>query len=310
MSGIRQNAAGQNAWVASIDDLAMGRKRRFSAHPATRFDRGDGPTASDPAPEAERLTRAIEAEIIPRLMLAHRSAARHDAGATPAPRAPTPEDAAELARLSIAHDLSLARTFVESLRSDGVVLDEIVLDVLAPAARLLGDLWMRDLCRFTDVTVGLCRLQQLARELGPDFERPSSSMRASPRIVLAPAPGEQHVFGLIVLEHFLRRDGWDVWAGSKNVDRRLARLVKREWIGAVGLTISTESLLEPLKGHVAELRHAAANPDMLVLVGGACGEHVGDLAERAGADAAPGDVHDTLTFLNGQLRPADGERAR
>jgi methanogenic corrinoid protein MtbC1 len=312
MSESRQNATWDSGWASPVGDVSLGRKRPFSAHAAPRREVTDraAQTEGGGETEATRLARAIEAEIIPRLMLAHRTSARCDLGAAPADRAPTPDDAAELARLSIAHDLTLARSFVESLRSDGVGLDDIVLHVLAPAARLLGDLWLRDLCRFTDVTVGLCRLQQLARDLGPDFERPASAMGGGPRIVLAPAPGEQHVFGLIVLEHFLRRDGWDVWAGSKNVDRRLASLLKREWIGAVGLTVSCEDLLEPLKRHVGELREASSNPDLIVLVGGACSTANPDLAARVGADAAPADVHEAIAFLNGHLRPVDGARPR
>jgi len=303
MSGTRQQVAEQDHWTGTAENLSLGRGRRLSV--AAR----PPPTAPEMS-EAQRLTRAIETEIIPRLMLAHRSAARRFPETVTADRPATSEDAAELARLSIAHDLSLARTFLDSLRSDGMPLDDVVLHVLAPAARLLGDLWLRDLCRFTDVTVGLCRLQQLARDLGPDFERPASDLGGGPRVVLAAAPGEQHVFGLIVLEQFLRRDGWDVWAGSKNIERRLPRLLKREWIGAVGLTVSVDRLVEPLRQHIEVLRRASVNPDLVVIVGGSIAGEEDDLAVRVGANAAPPDVYETLDYLRSNLGPANGARIR
>ncbi|NJK90043.1 MAG: cobalamin B12-binding domain-containing protein [Myxococcales bacterium] len=86
----------------------------------------------------------------------------------------------------------------------------IFLDLLAPVARLLGDLWLIDLCTFTDVTIGLSRLQQLVRELAPAFEDGHDLRGFGHRALLAPAPGEQHTFGMHLVEEFLRRAGWDV----------------------------------------------------------------------------------------------------
>ena len=79
-----------------------------------------------------------------------------------------------------------ARTYVEALRAQGVSLESLYLDLLAGAARRLGEWWASDLCDFADVTVGVGRLQQILRELSPEFraelecapERPSSVARA------------------------------------------------------------------------------------------------------------------------------------
>lgn len=307
MSGARQLVGWESNWATTVDDLLHERKRRFVSR--ARSD-AETPSAHDHDSEAARLTRAIEAEIIPRLMLAHRSWPRRADSPLVAPRKASHEDAAELARLSVAHEVSFARSFVDSLLDQGVTLDDILLEVLAPAAHLLGDLWARDLCRFTDVTVGLCRLQQLARDLAPDFERNAPFHLDAPRIALAPAPGEQHVFGLIVLEHYFRREGWNVWADAPTADPDLVDLVANDWIGAVGFTVSTDEFIEPLAALIARVRDTSSNPDLEVLVGGACARSRDDLAERVGASTAPADVHEAVEYLRRHLRTESSVRAR
>lgn len=300
MTGVRHLVERERSWATAVDDLLVGRNRRFgSGRP------GDS-TGKNRAPH---LVRTIEGEIIPRLMLAHRAASSGE----PTPlggRAARPDDAAEVARLSVAHDLSTARSYVDALRIHGVSLESVLLDVLAPAARLLGDLWMRDRCRFTDVTVGLCHLQQLARELGPDLEREGSSPGLGPLVALVPAPGEQHVFGLTLLEHFIRRAGWNVWTAGTCCLPDLVRLVRNDWLAMVGFTVSNDDLLDRLKAVITELRAASRNPELAVLVGGACACGGHDLTERLGADATPGGLHEALTYMESHLKPVAGARSR
>ena len=40
-----------------------------------------------------------------------------------------------------------------------------MVDLLAPAARLLGEYWEDDRCDFVDVTMGLWRLQEVVHEI-------------------------------------------------------------------------------------------------------------------------------------------------
>ncbi len=80
----------------------------------------------------------------------------------------TAADIEDFTQLVMAHDRRAASAFVEALRDRGLPVSDVLLDLLAPAARLLGDLWLRDRCSFTDVSLGLVRLQHLMRDItGP-----------------------------------------------------------------------------------------------------------------------------------------------
>lgn len=118
-----------------------------------------------------QLTRAIEGEIIPRLLLAH--------GATKARAIPSSElkhfvpcgdEVAELARLVLEQDVSIAASYVEGMRAQGATLETVFQALVAPAARLVGDLWKADLCDFTEFSQALTRLQQVLAELSPVCE--------------------------------------------------------------------------------------------------------------------------------------------
>jgi hypothetical protein len=105
-----------------------------------------------------RLVRVIEGEIVPRLMMSRAAAA------TSAPSA----DVAELARLLLVHEGEIASEFVHMLRQHGALPERICLDLLAPAARRLGELWARDACDFDELTTGLDRLRAVLREVSAE----------------------------------------------------------------------------------------------------------------------------------------------
>jgi hypothetical protein len=115
------------------------------------------------------LTRTIEREVIPRLLLAHESdpprAARPQGAAT---EATATDPVAELARLALEREVSDLVAFVEGLRIGDQGIDVIFQQFVAPASRLIGDLWKMDHCDFAAFSGGLSRLQQLLVELDPE----------------------------------------------------------------------------------------------------------------------------------------------
>ena len=108
--------------------------------------------------ERRSLTRAIEHtvvdQVIPRLVLAGRAALAH-AAAAPLVAA---VDVASLADAAVSPEEGAALAFVAGLRSRGVPMESVYLDLLAPAARHLGELWETDATDFSTVTLGLWRL--------------------------------------------------------------------------------------------------------------------------------------------------------
>jgi MerR family transcriptional regulator, light-induced transcriptional regulator len=214
-----------------------------------------------------QLARTIEQEIIPRLMLAHRTAAVPLLRGIP-DHTITEGDVKHFAKLVLSHDEDVAFGTIDTLRARGVPVERIFIDLLAPTARYLGHLWDDDLCNFTDVTVGLGRLQRVLRELSPALGRSVEHPSQGRRVLLLPSPGEQHTFGLVMVAEFFRRAGWDVTGGAWAAGADAAALVGAEWFDVIGFSLGAEVHLGQLAASIAAVRHATCNQDLAILVGG------------------------------------------
>ena len=242
-------------------------------------------------PPPVRLSRTIETEIIPRLMLAHRDAP--EVQAPEAAEEPSAADVRDFTRTVLEGAPQAACDAVEAIRTRGCSLESIFLQLLAPTARLLGDMWRDDLCSFTDVTIGLSRLQQIARDLGTRFEMEGRPDRRG-SILLAAAPGEQHSFGLSMLGSFFRRAGWEVY-GSPGTERsELLRIAREEWLDAIGVSVSSDIFYSGACSCIAALKAASRNGSVFVMVGGRYFCDHPERAVEAGADAMAHDAPDAL----------------
>jgi CheY-like chemotaxis protein len=115
------------------------------------------------------LSRIIEAEIIPRLLLAHcfEGEERRSEPLPPTDFVAGDEEVAELTRLLLTQDLGVVSAYVEMMRGQGATLGSLYISLFAPAAQLVGDWWRADRCDFTEVSLALSRLQRLMRQLTP-----------------------------------------------------------------------------------------------------------------------------------------------
>lgn len=246
-------------------------------------------TPSDQAEQATArmswLLRTIEAEIIPRLMLAHQTGPFPIALDDARPPVLGHDDVVAFATLVLAQQASAAIGQVESLRAQGVALEALYLDLLAPAARYLGELWEADLCDFTQVTLGLWRLQQVMHELSPAFQNEATYAVQRRRVLLAPAPGSQHTLGLFMVAEFFRRAGWDVSAESASSAAELVAAVGAEWFDVIGLSMGSELHVGSVAAAIEALRKASRNPAVGVMVGGAVFLAEPGLVAVVGADA-------------------------
>ncbi len=230
-----------------------------------------------------RLARTIEGEIIPRLLLVHQADLPPELRA--ATDALTSDDVQELGGLILALDTTRAYAFIERKRAKGQSLESVIMELLAPAACYLGELWKADRCSFTEVTIGLSRLRQMLRDFTPEFECEAPGWRHGRRALLLGTPGDQHTFGLFVVEAFLRREGWDVSGGQIDSGDEIAHLVDRQWFAIAGFSLSSERFIDRLASIIRLVRRHSCNRDISVLVGGSLFMEQPDLAERVGADA-------------------------
>ena len=234
-----------------------------------------------------RIVKTIEADIIPRLVRTHRPAP--DAASAPPRHAVASGDVVRFIDLVLSpSDLGCAE-MIASVRSRGVSIEAVYLELLTPCAQQLGRMWAEDTLPFSDVTVGVGRLQSIMRSLSPAFGTEIALPADGRRALLLPAPGEQHTFGLSMVAEFFRRAGWDVVCefDSRHVDP--VALVRSEWFDVVGISVGVEARLDWLKSGIAAVRHASRNRAIGVLVGGPVFSSNPDLAARVGADATTAD---------------------
>ncbi len=229
------------------------------------------------------LVRTIEGEIIPRLVLVGASAAPRALAGVPL-REPSAAHVARFAALLLSEDVHGSQEFVESLRLDGHGLESIYLQLFAPTARRLGELWQDDDCDFTQVTLGLCRLHQLLREFSPAFQLDAAHAERGRRALLVPTLGEQHTFGLAMVREFLRRAGWAVHSEYPSSAGELLGLVRAEWFAVVGFSLARVEAVEQLALDIRAVRRASCNRNLGVIVGGRIFVEHPEFVVRVGAD--------------------------
>jgi len=232
------------------------------------------------------LARTLESDVIPRLVRSH-GVALHTL------EAPDPAEIDAFTRLlHEGNDRDLNAT-IEALRLRGLPIGAIYIDLLAPAARLLGEWWSQDLCDFSCVTVALGRLQRILRDWSPAFGTEVQPPPNGRRILLGQHPDEQHSFGLAMVAEFFRRAGWEVLGGVGGAVPDPSGEVVRDWFDVVGFSLGSELRVEWARERIAEVRRLSRNRTVVVVVGGPLLDVDATWAERLGADAsghAGGDV--------------------
>lgn len=245
------------------------------------------PATAGSGADDRSLSNLVEREIIPRLVASHplagRSNGQRGSGEI------TAEEIDAFAPLSLQVEADHLLDYVEGILNRGVEIDTIMVDLLAPAARRLGEYWEDDRCDFVDVTMGLWRLQEIVHELGA---RLPVERRAGPgrRALFASMPGDQHSFGTIVVEELFSREGWLTDRMSEATTPDLLERVAGEWFDLIGLTISCDYHIGPLESVIVALRNVSRNPNLCVMVGGRIFVDDPELAGRVGADGTASDA--------------------
>lgn len=173
------------------------------------------------------------------------------------------------------------------LAAFGTTSADIFEHVLPEAARLLGDMWLRDEATFAEVTVGSARIQRAVRQYGPAIAR-GGAQRDAGCCLLACVDGEDHTIGATMAADLFRREGCST---------RIAYTAKGEDLGAIleaapcdvlGFSIASSGTIPIVRSMIRSLRSDLIL-SMPIVVGGPICSEVGDIARLVGADFA--DVH-------------------
>lgn len=259
-------------------------------------------SAATGAEQSDTVNTIIESEIIPRLLMAHvNSAVTPRAGQS---RGITAEEASRFALLPLRLEAAGLLEEVDAFIAKGASVETICLDLLAPAARKLGEMWERDECDFLDVTMGLWRLQEVMREVAARAPGTLGGMAMPFSALFSPMPGDHHSFGALMIEEVFSRGGWRSEALIKPERRELLDRLARQPFDLLGLTLARDCPSSALSNLIKAVRSVSANPHIIVLVGGRMINENPEVAVEVGADGTGADAIAALELANTLVKTA------
>ncbi len=244
--------------------------------------------------DAQALSGTIEGEIIPRLLLAYQRDARAKKLTTPEEDGLSQSDHEGFLEAVMNENAAAARNYVDALVKRGLSREALFLNLLTNTARRLGEMWEEDLCDFTDVTIGLCRLHEILRaqstvlDAGAGIRKGADSDGS--KILLATACGDQHVFGVVMVAEFFRRAGWRVSCEPGAASAELQSMLSKKSFDMVGLSAARSVTADDIADEIADLRSASRNEAVMIMVGGRLFAENPELVSAVGADGAAHDA--------------------
>ncbi|MEM6462487.1 MAG: cobalamin B12-binding domain-containing protein [Pseudomonadota bacterium] len=246
--------------------------------------------------ENNRLIAAVvEKQLLPKLALAGRAANRAGEGESHLPDRLKSTEVESFLDLVLTSERGTCIAFVSELHTNGVPLESIYLDLIAPTAQRLEPMWLNDEISFSEISIALARLQSLVSKVARSEAPLPLHVDESRHIVLAKAPMEQHAFGLLMVAEFFRLAGWQVSGGIDLITGPdLKTMLKDTSFSVLGLTAGTRAMALDLKEHIVEARRVSANPKMIVIVGGPAFLNEPDLQKAIGCDCVAADGYEAV----------------
>jgi len=231
------------------------------------------------------MVHAIKSQIIPRIALAFRSSPASMASR----REPAPGDVAVFVEMVLSGDDKTAEAYVERLVESGIEVIAIFLDLFAPTARRLGEMWEKDTTDFASVTLAVSRLQRIMRQLVETSPMPSVDV-AGASAMLTTVPDDQHCFGLFMAAEFFRRAGWNLCLGPFETHKEFVALLQERWFDIVGFSVGSDRRIGELASDIQIVRRQSRNRNVGIILGGPLVCERPELAASVGADMVSVDV--------------------
>jgi len=253
------------------------------------------------------LIAMFEGAILPRLLAAHDTVPVSRPAAETRTQ-PVSDQVAALVPMAMQVEAGVLLDHAEALLRQGVSIDSLFVDFLAPAARQLGVLWEEDRCDFVDVTMGLWRLQEVVRELAarfPQERQPGGAKRA----LFAAMPGDQHSFGTVMVDETFRRHGWETDLALETTNADLLEQVGCNWFDVAGLTVSCDCHIDRATSLIRAIRSVSRNSRIIIMVGGKAFLENSMLAMEVGADGTAADAVQAVTVAGGLVSAVARELA-
>ena len=269
---------GAQASIPQIDKRSL---RQLETH----FVAPDIYRRGDLALRQSQLAHMVADKVIPQLLRLHDEIVpgAPSVDAVIAALAPNRADVAGLANIVLGDDLEAAVRYVIVLRERGLSMETLFIELLEPTARHLGEMWDNDACDFIDVTLGVARLQKLLAAFNDTHTSDALDMRRT--VLMAMTPGDQHFFGVTMVERFLEASGWKVQTETAACAEEIAEAARTRWFAVAGLTAGSTQMIDSLSETIGLIRKRSQNPHIGIMVGGPLFSEDPSLVAAVGADA-------------------------
>ena len=199
---------------------------------------------------------------------------------------------ARLRRAVLCPDRDSAEADIGLVMAAGPSPAELIDHYIPEAARRFGEDWMDDFHSFTEVTIGVARLQGWLRALDPRAQSERPVALDVPEVLMVVPPGNQHTLGAMVAMSQFRRAGAVVKLALGHDMAEIGRLSRGGRYDLVAVSAAGETL-EFLHDLVNMIRKAVP-PVPHIAIGGPILEYRPDIAEQAGADIVTNDPREAL----------------
>jgi len=170
---------------------------------------------------------------------------------------------------------------VQDWLSSGVDIEDVYLEGITPAARLVGQWWCDDVVDFASASLAHANLRQLLFELSPLFLKNASSQAKGLSCCIVGAFQTQHTMGSFMLSEFFRRSGWQVHLQECDSAEDLQKKMASDWFDLLAISLSCEQQLPQIRKMIRQIRRSSANPQVQIMAGGpllhACSDLLFDL---------------------------------
>lgn len=182
----------------------------------------------------------------------------------------------------------------------GRIPPELIVDIYLPeTARQLGEAWLADELRFTDVTIAASRIQAALRRLDPIWQD-HSPLGLRPACLVVSRFGAQHTLGPTLIASQMRRRGVSVELVYGVTPDDLEALAQKKHYNAIFISATGCDELDTLRDLVQHAQKISQSAP--VVIGGSALDEYPQLQRDTGADFVTSDLNEALQYC-GILTP-------
>lgn len=242
---------------------------------------------------SEEIVNVVEEHVIPRLVRGVQSDPIITNLGRDAVHMPSEEDVLAFADLAVSADVASSLKFIRALFDKGMAIESIYLDLISPAAKYLGEMWVDDRVDFSRVSLGASCMQRSLIALSEISESENNSTYER-SVLLSAMPGDQHMLGPSIAVEFLRRYGWHTqFLMPKSPEEILVELKNNNY-DLLGFSLSCDEHLSDLENLIKIIRSDPNAEGIGIIVGGRGAAVDPGHVINAGSDVVALDARDAV----------------